>query len=313
MRKRTDKPGADVRYWQRRLRAPAFKRELTALLRRELKALAGERVKDVVDPELVRSMVREWDPRMIDRARLADLVIEGTRHAARKRRGAPLRRLLEPQLVTDIEAVVREGFALSAGAKDAIAAIMQQQFVRRLFTDIIFSAIVSFYQRVNPLFGALTMRVLEEQIKGFIRFFMPMLQQQATAFVIDEANQRVAMDFVSAVIRQLLEQPPPRYWETITPGQRRTLEALIRDALANAPLNVVVREATLAAWDAAYAVIDDERVGDLLRIDAQAAWLAERCVEVILPALSRSHVVQFVAAEMALAAGTRGPARPRRP
>lgn len=308
MPQRNDKAEPDVRYWQRRLRSSAFRRELSALLRRELKALAGERVKDVVDPELVRSILREWDTRMIDRARLTELVLEGIRRAARGRPGT-LGRRLDDQLVSDIEALVREGFTLSAGAKDAIAEIMQQEFVRRLFTDVIFSAIVSFYQRVNPLFGAMAMRVLEEQIKGFIRFFMPMLQQQATAFVINPTNQRVAVDFVSTVIRQLLEQPLPRYW--VTPGQRRQLEELVRHALANAKLDAIVRDATLAAWDDLYAIIDDKRVGELLRIEGQASWLAERCVEMIVPALSRPHIIRFVAAEMTLAAGVAGTARPR--
>ena len=305
MRQRSDKAGAAVRYWQRRVRSRAFKRELTALVRRELTALAGERVRDVVDAELVRSIMRDWDTRMIDRTRLAELIIEGTRHSVRKRRGEPLRRL-DPQLITDVEAIVREGVALSAGAEDAIAAIMRQEFVRGLFTDVIFSAIVSFYQRVNPLFGAVTVRVLEEQIKGFIRFFMPMLQQQAIAFIVNQANQRVAVDFVGVVVRQILEQPLPNYSAMITPAQRRKLETLIRHATASAKLDSIVREATLSAWDDLYAVIADKRVGDLLRVEEQAGWFAERCVEFVAPALARSHVVEFIAAEMALAAKVRG-------
>ena len=71
MRQPSDKTGVEVRYWQRRVRSRAFKGELTAVVRRELTALAGERVRDVVDPDLVRSIIAEWDTRMIDRARLA--------------------------------------------------------------------------------------------------------------------------------------------------------------------------------------------------------------------------------------------------
>ena len=300
---RTDKTGPDVRYWQRRLRSPAFKRELRAVVRRELTALAGERVHDVVDPAFVRSLIREWELRMIDRTRLSELVIEATRRAARKQHAQPPRHVLDAQLITDVDALVREGLALSADAEEAIASIMRQDFVRGLFTDIIFSAIVSFYQRVNPLFGAITMRVLEEQIKGFIRFFMPMLLQQATAFIVNQANQRVAMDFASAIVRQLLAQPLPRYSDSLTPGQRRKIEALIRHAMVNEKLDAFVREATLAAWDDVYALVKDRRVGDLVRLEEEASWFAERCVEVIVPALSRPHLLEFIAAEMTLFAG----------
>lgn len=306
MRTRGGKAGPEVQYWRRRLRSVAFKRDLTAMVRCELTALARERVNDVLDADVVRSIIREWDTRMIDRGRLAVLVIEGTRQAARKRHREAPHRLFDAQLIADIDAFIREGFGLSAGAEDAIAAIMRQDFVRGLFTDIIFRAIVSFYQRVNPLFGAMTMRVLEEQIKGFIRFFMPMLQRQATAFIVSQSNQRVAMDFVSAVVRQLLQQPLPRFSEATTPRQRRRLETLIRHAMTNPKLEAIVRDATLTAWDDIYALIEGRRIGDLVRLEEQADWFAERCVEILLPALSRPHLLEFLAAEMALWAGGHG-------
>ncbi len=309
MPKPTDTPGAQLRYWQRRLRSRAFKRDLTALVRRELAVLAGERVKDVVDPVLVRSLIGEWNTRMIDRIGLADLIIEASRRAGRQRRAVTLRRMLDPQLIADIDALVQEGFALSADTEEFVAAIMRQDLVRGLFTDVIFSAIVSFYQRVNPLFGAITMRVLEEQIKGFIRFFMPMLQRQAIAFILNSDNQRVAADFTRVIVRHLLDQPLPNGWADLAPGQRRRMEALIRHAAGSARLDAAIREATLAAWDDLYGMIRDKRVGDLVRLEEQAPWFAERCVEVILPALSRTHILRFLAVEMARAASPAGQSR----
>jgi hypothetical protein len=308
MPKQRDTSGAQLRYWQRRLRSRAFKRELTALVRRELAVLAGERVKDVVDPELVRSMIDEWNARMIDRTVLADLIIEISRRAGRQRRSLPLRSMLDAQLIAEIDTLVQEGFALSADTEEFVAAIMRQDLVRGLFTDVIFSAIVSFYQRVNPLFGAITMRVLEEQIKGFIRFFMPMLQRQAIGFILDTANQRVAADFVRVIVREVLEQPLPNGWADLAPGQRRRMEALIRQAAGSTKLDAAIREAMLAAWDDMYGTIRDRRVGELVRLEEQAPWFAERCVAVMLPALSRTSILRFLAAEMARAANPAGQA-----
>jgi hypothetical protein len=170
-----------------------------------------------------------------------------------------------------------------------------------LFTDIIFTSIVSFYQKVNPLFGALTMRVLEDQIKGFIRLFMPMLQQQATAFAVSKENQRILLDFARAIVRQLLNEPLRHYAGMVSSGQRTKAEVFIRKAVGNAKLDSQIRKVALAAWDDLYAAIQNKTVGDLLRLEEHAGWLAARCVEVILPALSRPHILRFVAAEIALA------------
>jgi hypothetical protein len=91
----------------------------------------------------------------------------------------------------------------SSHTEEFVGDIMRQEFVRRLFTDSIFTSIVSFNQRINPFFGGLTMRVLEDQITGFIRLFMPMLIEQATAFAVSKDNQRIALDFA----RQELFRP----------------------------------------------------------------------------------------------------------
>jgi hypothetical protein len=224
-----------------------------------------------------------------------------------RRQDESLLDLLDRQLVADIEALLTQPAERSAQAEEFVGNIMRQEFVRRLFTDIIFTAIVSFNQKVNPFFGALAMRVLEDQIKGFIRLFMPMLLEQATAFAISKNNQRMALDFARQIIRQLLAQPLRNYVMTTSPAQRKKVEAVIRKAVANAKLESAIREAAAVAWDDFYGAVRDQRVGDLVRLEAQAGWLAERCVAAILPVLARPHVGRLVAAELTLAAGTPQP------
>ena len=85
-------------------------------------------------------------------------------------------------------------------------------------------------------------------------------------------------------------------------GDGKTAEALIRNAVKNTKLGTLTRRVALAVWDDLYGAIRSRRVGDLLRLEAHADWLAARCVDVIRPALSRPHVLRFIAAEMALAA-----------
>ena len=301
---RTTAPG---RYWETRLRSKEFRRALTELVVRELKWLARQRVGDVLDAERIRAVIREWDTRLLDREIVAELVLAGSRRAGARLRGREqsLLDLLDRRLVADLDAALAAELEPSPNAEEFIANLMGMELVRGLFTDVIFTAIVSFYQKVNPLFGALATRALEEQIKGFIRLFMPMLQAQATAFAVDRRNQRIVRDFARSVVRQLLEVPLGRYPTLASSADRERAEALIRKTVTNAKLGALTRQATLTVWDDLFATIRDQRVGDLVRLGAQAAWLAERCVEAILPALARPQVLRFVAAEMAFAESLR--------
>ena len=292
------------RSWKQRLQSKAFKRTFTTVLTAEFKSLATLPVASVLDAKLVRELIAQCGAHMMNREAVADLVVDINRRAGKRlnRRRESLLELLDPALVADIDALLDEEVAVTESVEDFIAALMRQEFIQRLFTDVVFTAIVSFNKRVNPLFGALAVQVLEEQIKGFIRLFMPMLQRQATAFAINPANQRMLLNFTRAIIRQLLNEPLSHYAAMVSTGQRRKGEALIRTALTDPRIEPSLASAAVAAWDDLYAVIRDRKVGDLLRLDEHAHWLAERSVEMILPALLRPQLLQFVADEMARAA-----------
>jgi hypothetical protein len=296
------------RYWARRIRSPAFRRELAKLISRELETLAQERVGDVVDRDAVRRIIREWDSKIINEQLVADLVLAASgRVAARmQKRDTSLRATIDPQLASDLEALLQQRTRLSRRAEDLIATIMRQEFVRRLFGDIIFTAIVAFHEKANPLFGGIAVRLLQEQIKGFIDLFMPMLQKQAIAFAVTKENQRILLDFVRAILRHLLDAPLAGYAEIVASLQKRRVGTLVRKAVADAARSATleqhIREMTLAVWDGVFRDMRDRKVGDILRLEGHVGWLAQRCVDAVMPVLSRPAVVQFVAAESARAA-----------
>ena len=312
-KKTPGRAGARERYWEKRLRSKEFERALTAVVRRELQLLSAETVENVVDPQAVRRAIRGWSPDIVDRDAVADVIIEFNRRLGErlKRRQESLVDLIDELALADIEGLLEADVQLSRNAEEFVAKLMQQEFVRRLFTDIIYTSIVSFNQKVNPLFGAITMRVMEEQIKSFIRLFMPAVQRQATAFAISEVNQRILLDFGRSIIRQLLEEPLRHYASLIDSGQARRAEALVRRAVGNAKLDSLIRDVTVATWDDLYEAIRRKKVGDVVRLEKKAGWLAERIVELLMPALARPGVVKLIEGEVARA-GNSAPS-PRTP
>jgi hypothetical protein len=302
-------------YWTKRLRSPAFKRALVDVVATELRSLAGERVERVLDAKLVRDLIAEWDVRLLNPEAVADIVIGSNRRVTKRlrRQGRSLRTLVDGRVLEEFDDLIAAFTELPPNAEDLITNLMEQEFIRRLFTDLIYSAIVNFNQRVNPLFGALAMRAIEDQIKGFIRLFMPVLQRQAIAFAIDAGNQRLVLDLTRAVIRRLLDEPLRNYLLPTTPAQRRKANAVVQRVVTDAKLRSLIREAAVAMWDDLYAVIRQKRVGDLLALEANAAWLAARCVDVIAPALARPAVQEWLASEVSLAAESTSATSRRRP
>jgi hypothetical protein len=290
-------------YWTRRVRSPAFRRQLAAMLAEELYWVAARKVRDVVDTRRVRQLIEiaaESDlgdrvDELILEAGLASL--ESLR--AKKR---SLREVLGADDAAAVEALIAERRVLGRDAERRIGNLMRQKLVRDLLTDIIHASIVSFYKRINPIFGGLAIRAVEGQIKSFIGLFMPMVLDRATGFLVDQRNQEMFADFARSIVRGLLDEPLPRLVSLISTGNPRATRALLRDLQRNPRLRALGRELALTAWDAGYARVRNEKVGAVLPLEENADRLAAEAVELLLPVLVRPHVVTFLESELTLAA-----------
>jgi hypothetical protein len=303
-RKANGKNAQQASYWQRRIESADFRRALTDAVEAEFRTLSAVPVGRVVDAQEVRRVIAAGATPLIHQKALADLVIQmcGTVVNKLARKEASVLDLLGDDMTARIDAILNEDLVLSKAMEDFIGDMMGQEFVQGLFTDIIYTSIVSFNKKVNPLFGGIAMTVLESQIKGFIRLFLPMARKQAVAFATSPSNQAVLFGFTRAIVRHLLNRPLASFLTTVSARQRKKAEALIRQSIADQRVNALVTELALAVWDELYRTTKDQRVGDLLHLTANVRRLAEHSVEVLLSILARPHLASLAAAELALAA-----------
>ncbi len=265
--------------------------------------MSRRRLREVIDRSALRTVIRGWEETILDERVVADLVIGARRRvgARLRKQSASLRGRLGARLAADIDALVHEGVRLSQHGEELIADTMRQEFVRRLFSDLVFTSLMAFQEKVNPLFGGITMRLLEERIRGFIDLFMPLLQEQATAFAVSEHNQRVLRDFFRSIISHLLDAPLSHYAGLTASEQTKKIETLLRavilDAAADGKMQALMRDMAVALCDDVFAIIGDRRVGELLRLDEHAEWIAERAAEALVPLLRSPGVLQFITRE----------------
>jgi hypothetical protein len=302
-KKASSKRGALDSYWTKRVRSAGFRKALVEALRLEIETLAATPVGKVIDRRAVSKALVARASKLADRAAIADLVVQVSGLLARKlsERGSSLIGLLDDDLAARIESILAEDLVLSKPMEHFIGDMMGQEFVQGLFTDIIYTSIVSFNQRVNPLFGRMTMMALEDQLKGFIGIFMPMVQKEAVAFATSRANQAVFFDFMRAMIRHLLNQPISGITSTVSSKQRKKGEEFIRQAIGNAGVESLVGDMAVAMWEGLYGQIKNRKVGDLFHLTEHATWLAERGADLILPMLARPSMVHFAGLELARA------------
>lgn len=266
----------------------------------EIKALAGVRVGDVVDPERVRRVLRPRSAPLFETGAVADLLSHAGKVVERSlaAKNVSLLGLLDAKLAGRIESLLEENPVLSAPLEDFVESLMGQEFVQGLFTDIIYTSLVSFNQRLNPLFGRIAMNALEEQIKSFIRLFMPMVQKEAIAFAVNRRNQSIFLDFARTILHRLLDQPLPHYFAMLSARQRRKMEGLVRSSVENPKLASLGSEIALIAWDAVYEQIKNVELGTLLQLEPNAAWLAEQITDLVVPLLALPGVFPLLASAL---------------
>lgn len=288
--------------WRKRARSTAFQRRLRALFEQQLNLLGQRRVKDVVPAAAVRRRLQQWTKEAFADDAFADILIETNRRldGRLRRERRSLREFLGGAVSDDLDSLLDSTTTLPASAQGLVEGLMREEFVRRMLTDLIFTAIEGFNRRVNPLFGAMTTRMLEDQIKSFIGLFMPTLQRQAIAFAGNRANQKLALDLLRTVVRSAGAEPLSRYSLDLPEGARDRVEQALRRALRSRSVAATAAAAVAAAWDDVYAQIGKRRLAELVDVKRLAAGLASGTANTLaaLPALA-----EFVAAELAAARG----------
>jgi hypothetical protein len=278
------------------LRSAAVQSRLVAALELEILALANERIEDLVDPDAVRTAIERSED-LVDHARIGELIVAASRRVGRELRSrneSPWE-LLDADLAKRVDALLDTDVALSPTAEALIARMMRQELIQDLFTNVIHTAIVSFNKRVNPIFGGLASAMLEDQIKGFIRFFIPMVLDQATSFVVADRNQELFSDFARSLVRELLDEPIPNLLELVSAGDKRDPDKLAQTLAASPRLRDLSRRFSLAVWDEVYGTSRRHKLGDIVRLQEHAGWLAEQLAPGVTAALERPHLGAFLA------------------
>ncbi len=310
-------------HWARRLESRELRKALATALEGELHHLASLTLNEVVDAKLVHAWIDDFDVGAVDQKHLIEIILAASGAAGEVVRESKqsAHDLLGPHAAKEIEILLFDTGELSDDAEDFVADLMQQEFTRRLFTEIIFTSIVSFYTKVNPLFGGFAMRAMEDQIKGFIRLFMPMIQTQAAAFAVD--NQAALRDLARRMLGESLQRPIGEHFPEPSANRKAAGTALLRQALKSSSLEALSRAAAHAVLDSVYAATAKRSLGELFDLDKRAPRLAARGVEAILPFLTHAPILDLIvneieaahegaAAPAAKTERTRSPARKRR-
>lgn len=156
---------------------------------------------------------------------------------------------------------------------------------------------MSFNRKVNPL-GNLALLAMDTQVKSFIRMFMPMLQRQATTFLVDRKNRALFADFARAAARRVLDEPVAQLSALFDQISDEEAEAVIQKTARNPHVRRLVRDSARLLTHAALAHLGRRRIGDVLLLDDNLDWLAQRIVEPLLALLARPHVAAFIEREI---------------
>ncbi|HYD49294.1 MAG TPA: hypothetical protein VEB21_13140 [Terriglobales bacterium] len=291
--------------WQVYLDSPGFRRRLRQLVVDEIEAIAATPLEQLIGRATVRAAIEQFDIELIDIELLTSVTLQQRQHLAARlqRRSDSFADLLGESGLEEIERVLESAREVPPYVEELVTTILEHEFVQRLLTDLIYTAIAAFYRKVNPLFGGMATRMLEEQIKGFIRLFMPTLQQQAVGFATSKANQRALLDFAAALVRQLLEEPMATYGKVLGGGDARQLARLIEKVVTAPELDRLAQQLALDACDDVFERYGKSKVGKLIDLEARSHWLAAQIDRLVSEALQRPAIISFIAASWQDASG----------
>jgi hypothetical protein len=284
-----------------RARSPRLRRALEAFLRDELRHAAAQPISTLLPPTRARRLVRDFAPEALSDKALAVIAVRVRRDLEKQLRAT--RRTPAEMLGADFAERAAQVFdeeLLDAEAgEELIAHVLRQEFVRKLLTEVVHTSIVSFYKRVNPLFGGLATTMLDDQIRGFINMFMPMIQEQAVRFAAGKRSQAFARDLARSLAHHTLTTPLAEQLPELDKRQRQRIERIVREAATSAALRRQTHAVAVIVWDAIYASIRDRKLGDVVDLKRLTAPLIDGGAELLAVILARPALVALLRRELA--------------
>lgn len=285
--------------WLARLQSPSGRRALCEVIRDEIGEAGGQRLRELVDERQVRAAIAAWDPQSLNAREVARATVRSAERIEKRLRKQ--RRSIEDiagaEVMDGLHELLDSELPNPEALEEILAQTLRQEFVRKLFAELIHSAILAFNKRVNPIFAGLTAAVLDEQIRSFIALGMPMLQEQAVAFALSRANQTFVVDLARSLIRAVLAEPLADLVPPTPVAQRAQVERLIERIIASERFRERAPAAALSLWDDIFAQVRDQRLSNFVDTSVLAQVLCEPVAELALAVLSRPRVTQLLAAD----------------
>jgi len=279
---------------------------LQTLLRAELRAVADQPVRVFLPPARARRLIRDLPPEALSAKALAEIVTVVRRNLEKRlrtTRRSPAQ-ILGADVAARIERVFDEDMFAGGGGEELVTTVLRQEFVRKLLTEVVHTSIVSFYKRVNPLFGGLATSMLEDQIRNFISMFMPMIQEQAVRFAVGKRSQTFARDLARTLAQHALETPVAEQVPALDTRQRKRVEQIIRDTAGDPVVRRHGHEITALVWDTLYEAIRDRKVRDLVDLEQWAPALADGGAELLAEILARPGLAAILRRELGTDSGS---------
>lgn len=67
--------------------------------------------------------------------------------------------------------------------------ILDQDYFKKLWGELVYLSISTFNRKVNPLFGSVAQALLEDKLKSFIALFVPVIHEKVKEYVLKPAHQ----------------------------------------------------------------------------------------------------------------------------
>ena len=192
-----------------------------------------------------------------------------------------LKKALSPASLKALEDILDEPILLTDSSKEFIDKIVHSAFIKNLFSETIHVSIVSFYKKVNPLFGGLATSVLEKQIRGAIDFIIDKVLDVATLFIVSEKNMDRFSDFLKAVVLLSLEEPLNHYYKQLTPGHTKKIVHFLLELQMSSQFETWIKERVITAVELVYDEFGDEKIGTIIPYSEPVRKIVDKIADVL--------------------------------
>lgn len=283
---------------QAHLKTKTFQSRLRKYIEDEISNTLNTPIEKIISKKSLESILNEISIKLLNTKNLSSLSLKFVESLDKKFKSKKiiLQDLIHPDVLRTFDSIQAE-IVDHLISEEMLGHLLKSKLSYDVLVQIIHQTIVTFYKKINPLFGGLATQTLDKQIRAFIGIFIPQVQDRIKEFLMGYLDTEIIQNMLNQALEFTLNQNISSSFSKLTINKKEEIIQKVFKLLDNKEVQDQWQNLFNGLCMMCYENFKKEKLGSILHERKVISIFSKEITPLIMDRLKTKNTVEFLAQE----------------